>query len=95
MGTPRLSPIPYLLDMSLAEILHRLKEKSAEKNPALAELVDRSARELRESGIMQRVLDVGTEAPAFHLPNVRGESVELSNLLEQGPVAISFYRGKW
>ena len=81
--------------MSLAEILHRLKEKSAEKNPALAELVDRSAQELRESGIMQRVLQVGQKAPPFDLPNVRGESVALSDLLEHGPVAISFYRGKW
>jgi len=81
--------------MSLTEILRRLKENSAEKNPALAELVDRSARELRESGIMERVLHVGDKAPPFSLPNIRGESVALSELLGQGPVAISFYRGKW
>ena len=81
--------------MSLTETLRRLKEKSAEKNPALAELVDRSARELRESGIMQRVLELGKKAPPFDLANVRGKSVALSDLLEHGPVAISFYRGKW
>ena len=81
--------------MSLTEILRRLKENSAEKNPALAELVDRSARKLRESGIMQRVLAVGRKAPPFNLPNSRGESVALSELLEHGPLAISFYRGKW
>ncbi len=81
--------------MSLTETLRRLKEHSAEKNPALAELVDRSARELRESGIMEQVPKVGIAAPPFDLPNARGKSVALSELLEQGPVAISFYRGKW
>ncbi|MCH7490238.1 MAG: hypothetical protein IID05_06035 [Gemmatimonadetes bacterium] len=81
--------------MSLAKTLRRLKEHSAEKNPALAELVDRSTRELRESGIMERVLKVGNAAPPFDLRNIRGESVTLVELLEQGPVAISFYRGKW
>ena len=81
--------------ISLAEILRRLKEKSAEKNPEFAALVDRSTQELRESEILERVLRVGNEAPPFDLPNVRGESVALSELLEQGPVAISFYRGKW
>lgn len=44
--------------MSLAETLRRLREHSAEKNPTLAELVDRSTRELRESGTLERVLKV-------------------------------------
>ena len=81
--------------MSLTETLRRLKEHSAEKNPAFAALVDRSTQELRESGIMEQLRKVGDKAPRFIRPNPRGESIALDQLLERGPVAISVYRGKW
>ena len=81
--------------MSLSDTLRRLKEKSAEKKPEFAALVDRASQELRDSGAMGRLIQIGDDAPRFIRPNPRGESVALTDLLEQGPVAISFYRGKW
>ncbi|MCW9023398.1 MAG: AhpC/TSA family protein [Gammaproteobacteria bacterium] len=37
----------------------------------------------------------GDKAPDFELPNVRGGSTQLTELLKQGPVVLSFYRGGW
>ena len=40
-------------------------------------------------------LKVGDKAPDFTLPNVRGESVSLSDILAKGPAVVAFYRGAW
>ena len=40
-------------------------------------------------------LKVGDKAPDFALPNVRGESVSLSDILAKGPAVVAFYRGAW
>ena len=37
----------------------------------------------------------GSSAPDFELKNVHGETRRLSEMLEQGPVVLSFYRGGW
>jgi len=37
----------------------------------------------------------GDIAPNFDLPNVRGGRTQLVNLLKEGPVVLSFYRGGW
>ncbi len=40
-------------------------------------------------------LAVGSKAPDFILLNADGEMVALSDLLTQGPIILSFYRGGW
>jgi len=40
-------------------------------------------------------LPVGEKAPDFVLPNVFGEPVRLTDLLSEGPVVLTFYRGAW
>src|SRR3954447_4471509 len=40
-------------------------------------------------------LSVGDEAPDFELPDATGRRVRLSELLQDGPVVLSFYRGEW
>lgn len=40
-------------------------------------------------------LSVGDEAPDFELPDATGRPVRLSDLLKDGPVVLSFYRGEW
>lgn len=40
-------------------------------------------------------LRVGAVAPRFALPDTNGASVELAQLLAQGPVVLIFYRGGW
>lgn len=43
----------------------------------------------------QETIGVGSKAPDFTLSNANGQSVTLSELLEEGPVVLSFYRGGW
>ena len=40
-------------------------------------------------------LGVGDPAPDFALPDAMGREVRLSELLERGPVVLTFYRGAW
>jgi len=40
-------------------------------------------------------LTVGDEAPRFTLPNASGQSMSLEDLLQNGPVIVTFYRGGW
>ena len=48
-----------------------------------------------KSGIADKALKVGDKAPDFTLPNARGESVSLSDILAKGPAVVTFYRGAW
>lgn len=41
------------------------------------------------------ILKVGDLAPDFTLPNATGVSITLLDILRQGPVILSFYRGGW
>ncbi|WP_299112420.1 peroxiredoxin-like family protein [uncultured Winogradskyella sp.] len=40
-------------------------------------------------------LKIGDKAIGFELPNPKGEVISLANLLEKGPVVVTFYRGSW
>jgi peroxiredoxin len=40
-------------------------------------------------------LTVGDRAPNFELSSDRGGTVELNDLLDDGPVVLTFYRGEW
>ncbi len=40
-------------------------------------------------------LGVGDRAPDFELPDIDGGTVQLSDLLANGPVVLTFYRGAW
>jgi peroxiredoxin len=37
----------------------------------------------------------GQRAPAFELPDVQGKLIALRNLLDRGPIVLTFYRGGW
>jgi peroxiredoxin len=50
---------------------------------------------LVQRGIAQQSVKVGEKAPDFTLPDVFGKQITLSDLLKQGPVVVTFYRGEW
>jgi hypothetical protein len=82
--------------MSLKEALDKIKAGAATRIPPEIQAVMKQALdELRASGIAARALKLGDHAPAFQLPNQDGVIVASSGLLAKGPLAISFYRGKW
>jgi hypothetical protein len=82
--------------MSLQDKLDEYKKSFLEKAPPEAVAVMQKATEdLKNSGILDKVLKVGEPAPEFSLPDENGNLLELKDLLAQGPVVISFYRGQW
>ena len=40
-------------------------------------------------------LKVGDRAPAFTLPNQKGQPRSLDDALREGPVLLGFHRGTW
>lgn len=40
-------------------------------------------------------LTAGDQAPKFSLPNAVGENISLEDMLQQGSVVLTFYRGTW
>ena len=73
----------------------QLKEFDASRKrpPEVTAILRRGIEEVRVSGAAG--LRIGERAPDFALPNQRGETVRLSELLSRGPVVLNFYRGVW
>jgi hypothetical protein len=59
------------------------------------EKMHRATAELKASGIEERALKVGDHSPSFALFNQAHVQVSSSDLLRQGPLVISFFRGHW
>ena len=51
--------------------------------------------ELRATFALDQAVGTGDEAPDFSLPDVHGNRISLSALLQHGPVVLTFYRGGW
>lgn len=82
--------------MSLTDDLAARRKESRTRIPGdKLEIMDRAARHLEESGITKNCLKEGDKAPDFVLPNAFGKKTALKDLLERGPVVLSFYRGGW
>lgn len=82
--------------MSLAEQLRTTWAQASEHIPdEVMTVMNRSARALAESRIAEEALAAGDKAPNFTLPSARGGRVALAELLEHGPVVLTFYRGAW
>jgi cytochrome oxidase Cu insertion factor (SCO1/SenC/PrrC family) len=82
--------------MSLKDKLDKLKESFKTRAPQDAqEIMHRATEDLKNSGIMDRVVKIGDKAPDFTLKDTQGREVSLSKLLGDGPVVLTFYRGIW
>ena len=82
--------------MSLKEKLDAIRAGSAERIPAEAQLVMHHATdELRASGLLAGVPAVGDSMPEFHLQTHSGEPVRSADLLVEGPLVVTFFRGFW
>ncbi|MHC4471946.1 MAG: hypothetical protein ACYTDY_18300 [Planctomycetota bacterium] len=82
--------------MSLADKLDAIRagfEKQAP--PEALEVIHRATDDLRESGILERALGVGAQAPEFELRDTTGALVLSRDLLGRGPLVLTFFRGKW
>ena len=58
-------------------------------------IVGGSFEKLYASQIAENAIIAGDIAPDFTLPNITGDLVSLYEVLNSGPVVLSFYRGGW
>jgi hypothetical protein len=63
--------------------------------PEAIATMHRATEELKASGIEGRALKVGAHAPEFSLFNQDHVNVSSAELLRQGPLVVSFFRGHW
>lgn len=59
------------------------------------ETMHRATAELEASGLVNKALKVGDRAPQFGLFNQDHVQVNSADLLRQGPLVVSFFRGHW
>jgi len=62
---------------------------------SIIEIMHRATDELIASGAAQKALKAGDKAPAFTLNDPDGKPVSSADLLRQGPLVLTFYRGVW
>ncbi len=82
--------------MSLEEKLAAARAGAASRIPPERQAIMHRATEgLRNSGILDRIVPVGSPMPAFDLANHDGRRVASEDLLAGGPLVLSFFRGSW
>ena len=81
---------------TLQERLDRIKAGFVKQAPEdVLAVMTRATDALRDSGIMGRIPAVGDELVPFELPNTAGKLVRSADLLAQGPLVLTVYRGVW
>lgn len=64
-------------------------------SPEVIQSQEKALADLEQTGIIDQALKVGDEAPDFTLGDPDGKQVQLSLLLKDGPVVLTWYRGGW
>ncbi|MFF1723706.1 peroxiredoxin-like family protein [Streptomyces sviceus] len=76
--------------------LRTFYEARQQQIPAeIRQIMQRAGQELADSGQADRALTVGAQAPRFRLTAATGQTLALDDLLAEGPVVLTFYRGAW
>ena len=83
------------MDASLTERLETFAQEIRQLNPAFQAAVDRFVSRLRNADAGAAAPQVGEAMPGFLLPDHAGHLVNLEDLLEKGPVALTLHRGHW
>jgi hypothetical protein len=81
---------------TLEQRLAAIRKASEKEIPEEAlKIIRRVTAELQRSGQAEKAIGEGDRAPAFALPNQDGKIVSSDELLAQGPLVLSFFRGHW
>jgi len=82
--------------MNLAEKLDAIRDGANKRIPAEKRGVMHHATEqLRDSGIMDKVIKIGDSLPPIALPNQHGTTVRSEDLFAAGAVVLTVFRGHW
>jgi len=80
------------LDQELKRLMNDFKQSAPED---VQEIIGKGISTLAESDLIANAVKTGDKAPDFVLSNQLGEKISLSNLLQNGPVVLTWYRGGW
>jgi peroxiredoxin len=87
---------PEALKGTLREELDQRRLMMRRFVPAASQAInDRAIEEFRQAGLAGKALRVGNTAPEFSLPDVNNNPVSSSELLANGPLIVTFIRGRW
>jgi hypothetical protein len=82
--------------MSLEESLAKLREMSKQRyGDETRSIMMNAVKAQRASGIVDRAIKPGDKLPAFALPDHDNNIVTSDNLLAQGAVVLTVFRGHW
>ncbi len=82
--------------MSLTADLKAHADQSAQKIPQELQTIMKSAtQELVDINIIDGTLKTGDQLPEISLPNSKGTLININELLQQGKIVLTFYRGGW
>jgi hypothetical protein len=81
---------------TLQERLDRIRTAFvAQASEEALTIMARATEDLRTSGILEGIPLTGAELPPFALSDTEGNTLRSEELLGQGPLIVSFYRGHW
>jgi peroxiredoxin len=83
------------MDAPLGERLRAVADEVRRLSPEFADIVDRMVARLEANSVGQSAPRPGEPMPDFMLPDESGRLVRLTDLLDKGPVVLSFHRGHW
>jgi peroxiredoxin len=85
------------LNTSLQDQLDRITQNTrALVQPERLAVSEQMVADLFNTGIEDRILRVGAQAPSFTLEDARtGKPVNSADLLALGPLVVNFFRGRW
>ena len=82
--------------MRLTDELNKQREQFLANAPQEAiDLLGTATKQLQDSGIEKNALQVGEKAPAITLNNTEKSSINLYDVLKDGPAILKFFRGHW
>ena len=80
----------------LSNLLEEKKKSFLSKaDSAKITAYEKGIQDVKNTGILDKALNVGSKAKDFTLSNAKGDTVNLYQLLENGPVILTWYRGGW
>jgi peroxiredoxin len=83
------------MDAPLGERLKAVADEVRRVSPEFAATVDRMVARLAANNVGESAPKPGESMPDFVLPDESGRLVRLTDLLDSGPVVLSFNRGHW
>ncbi len=81
--------------MSLQQELEKVHQSILTSMPDVAKILDEDTEARMQEGIGGDAIQIGQPVPVFTLPDQLNRDVNSSELIKEGPVVISFYRGSW